>query len=569
MSVVPSASSSANTLPSTVVSKPGTNALTVHLDAPETGVSSSQRRLAYISPATASMGIAIMDADGDVDVFGEATISGNSGCQASSPILPAACSVTFDIGPISGPSPYTLYVATYDASQSGSCIPAEAEPSANPAPCTGNVLSQGLVTGVTFTGSQTSSTVALSGIPASILVRPLTTGYLRQNGNGLKLWGSGSEKVTVEALDYDGNAIVGAGAPTLSLTAASTTILNAPTQSNASSSPNVWTLTPNTTGGLVQPGVVNLTATATSTDPSQTTASTTVPVTLAHSIVYVDNGTDVLAFYDGSTSANETISSGLNGPRGLAVDGNGTLYVANHGASTVTEYPAGSTSASGSISSLTSPEGVAVDASGDVWIANSAGVAPNYVAEYEQGASSLAVEISTGLLENLGGAAFDPSGDLWIADRTLSTLKEFTPPLNNSSTAATSITSLLNVPVEVASDGSGNIWVASQGVETAGVVVTVGSVTEYSASASYASTVTLGSSNGLNSSPEPQGIAVDASGNVWVGDYGFSGADGVTATPGVYECPAPVTSNTTCTQKLSISGSPLWIAVVPAAVGGP
>ena len=71
----------------------------------------------------------------------------------------------------------------------------------------------------------------------------------------------------------------------------------------------------------------------------------------------------------GTPTVSTFVSSGLNGPRGLAFDA-GNLYVANYGNSTISKVtPAGAVSTFVS-SGLDAPGGLAFDAAGNLYVAN-------------------------------------------------------------------------------------------------------------------------------------------------------------------------------------------------------
>jgi len=64
------------------------------------------------------------------------------------------------------------------------------------------------------------------------------------------------------------------------------------------------------------------------------------------------------------------VSSGLNGPQGVAVDGAGNVYIADSGDNTIEEWNATSHQVTTLVSGLANPQGVAVDGAGNVYIAD-------------------------------------------------------------------------------------------------------------------------------------------------------------------------------------------------------
>jgi hypothetical protein len=108
------------------------------------------------------------------------------------------------------------------------------------------------------------------------------------------------------------------------------------------------------------------------------------------------------------------ITDGVSSPADVAVDGYGTLYVANE-TGTITIYPAGSTSPSLTISNgLEQPQGVAVDASGNVYVANR-GTSPS-IQVYEKGETTPSETITGDLIQVPTQMTFDGQGNLYVSD---------------------------------------------------------------------------------------------------------------------------------------------------------
>ncbi len=196
----------------------------------------------------------------------------------------------------------------------------------------------------------------------------------------------------------------------------------------------------------------------------------------------------------------------LNGPRGVAVDGSGNIYIAdtsNHrirkltatttGFDISTVAGTGTKGLSGDGGAATSatldlPYGVAVDGSGNIYIAG---------------------------IDNHRIRKVDTSATPWTISRVAGTEAKISGYYGDGGAATAA---WLNGPVGVAVDGSGNIYIADRNNErirkvdaTTGEISTVaGTGTPgYNGDGCRATTAQLSS---------PYGVAVDASGNVYIAD---------------------------------------------------
>lgn len=105
-----------------------------------------------------------------------------------------------------------------------------------------------------------------------------------------------------------------------------------------------------------------------------------------------------------------SITDKMSFPSGLAVDHNGTLYVANQSSNTVTEYRAGKTKAFFKISSgLSAPYGIGVDGAGRVFVSNLTGG----VVGYKPGKSVPYETVAAG--PNPCGVAIDSKNNVYVA----------------------------------------------------------------------------------------------------------------------------------------------------------
>jgi DNA-binding beta-propeller fold protein YncE len=143
----------------------------------------------------------------------------------------------------------------------------------------------------------------------------------------------------------------------------------------------------------------------------------------AHPWMYVASGqTNVVTIYElkrlGPRRIGQ-ITDGLLDASGLALDGQGTLYVANwnlgNPGGSVTIYPVGATRPSLTLTQgLSIPMDVAVDANGDVFVLNR-GSNPSIVV-YPPGQTTPSETITSDLIRIPTQGVFDPSGDFFFGD---------------------------------------------------------------------------------------------------------------------------------------------------------
>lgn len=187
------------------------------------------------------------------------------------------------------------------------------------------------------------------------------------------------------------------------------------------------------------------------------------PNTSSNPVIYVAQqfNSGVLVYPETGGPSIGDITDGVFGPYGLCVDKNGTLYVANEVGNTVTAYPAGSTTPSTTWSQdLDNPLYPIVDGSGDLFVSNQGN---GNVVEYRPGSTAASQVLKTPGKET-DGMDFDSQGNLYVAYRKSNLrrnggIEEFAP----GTTQGHILPMKLNEPQGLIVDASGNIIVVVTG----------------------------------------------------------------------------------------------------------
>ncbi len=253
-------------------------------------------------------------------------------------------------------------------------------------------------------------------------------------------------------------------------------------------------------------------------------------------------------------------ASGFRQPRGLLFDGSGNLYIADHQDRRVRKVATngiittfagnGSSSSSGdggqaTAASIGDPNGLAIDGSGNVYIAtyvgknvrkvNISGIISTFAGSSSSGYAGdggSANATSTKLTSPLG-VTFDANGNLFITDYGVGCVREVSGGIistyvSNPGIAAKGYygdggpaTAAQIGAYKSVFDKSGNLYIADwdnnriRKVNASGIISTfagTGTATE-SGDGGNAATATL---------HNPSGVAFDASGNLYISDYGNS-----------------------------------------------
>jgi sugar lactone lactonase YvrE len=216
-----------------------------------------------------------------------------------------------------------------------------------------------------------------------------------------------------------------------------------------------------------------------------------------------------------------TLVSGFGGPNGLALDGNGNIFVADVVGNVVREIPFGCASllcVTTVGSGFTTPVGVAIDGSGNIFVAdyyfNGNGVLPGAVREIlAAGGYTTVKTLAVGFQP--GAMALDASGNLFVIDMYNGGIEELLAAGDYTVVSQLKVGTGAYYTGGIAVDGSGNLFVTFYGVE------------EILASSGYTTFKTLGS--GFN---YPLGIGLDGSGNVYIADNGDNAVKEIVAESG-------------------------------------
>ncbi len=355
----------------------------------------------------------------------------------------------------------------------------------------GNVLSKNIVNAKIAAGVSTPVNVTLAGIPASVAIVPGNGSTIEDSAN--PAWhvpGLFAQPVEVEALDADGNVIIGAGAPvigtpTVTAGSAYATIVSAQT-----TDPNAYLL--KTTSGAAGGQTVTVSASAQSIPLSD--GSQSAPVTASTNFLYtpavvIVNGNIADVFSVETTNLLAQFGacggscSGLTIVEAAASDPNGDLFFEAFSslglsqAYTVYAFPSGSTSLAnsyGSSNGVTGAGGIAADANRTLYAVN----AQSY----------------TGSFPHRHAVQAALNAFAWGATAPTTSLVDATP-------------TYLTGPVSTAIDKNGRLYVVNQD----------DTIDIYPAAPSSITPTTVINASSIS---QPAGIAVDASGGIYVFDQG-------------------------------------------------
>ena len=236
-------------------------------------------------------------------------------------------------------------------------------------------------------------------------------------------------------------------------------------------------------------------------------------------------------------------------PRGIAADSNGNLYVADYGAHTIRKISSagvvttlagtgsnpGTSDGAGASAKFYYPSGVTVDIAGNVYVADTsnntirkitaAGVVTT-LAGLAGRSSSVNAAGAAARFEDPYAVAADSLGNVYVADATDHSIRKSTPAGVVTTLAGTAgsfgssdgmgSAARFKGPLGIAVDGVGTVYVADTGNSIIRKITATGAVTTLAGTAGSSS-----SADGAGVAArfsEPNGIAVDSAGNLYVAD---------------------------------------------------
>lgn len=257
-----------------------------------------------------------------------------------------------------------------------------------------------------------------------------------------------------------------------------------------------------------------------------------------------------LALNSGSADGTNSAAR-FNSPRGVVVESSGNVYVADYYNDTIRKITPegvvttlaglavlyGNADGTGSAARFDSPAGVATDASNNVYVADTLNQTIRKITPAGMVTTVAGLPAVPGSADGTNSAArfYDPfavaadsSGNLYVADYGNNTIRKITPTGvvttlaglagASGSVDGTNSAARFNGPSGVAVDSSGNVYVTDSYNNTIRKVTPEGVVTTLAGLAGI-----FGNADGTSSEARfnaPFGVAVDHSGNVYVGDSG-------------------------------------------------
>jgi len=249
-------------------------------------------------------------------------------------------------------------------------------------------------------------------------------------------------------------------------------------------------------------------------------------------------------------TANALVPGQFSFADGITVDGSGNLYVTDFNSNTVRSFTggllktiagnpavAGSTDGPVSSASFDGPDGIGMDKAGNLYLADFYNCTIRKISTTGTVSTLAGLTGVTGSANGTGSAAqfiypnklaLDGSGNIYVADSGNNTIRKVTSTGTVTTIAGlagvtgsangTGTAALFNWPQAIAPDGNGNLYVSDCYNCTIRKISATGSVSTIAGSPGQA-----GNANGTGNAArfyQPEGLAVDGSGNIYIADNG-------------------------------------------------
>jgi len=205
---------------------------------------------------------------------------------------------------------------------------------------------------------------------------------------------------------------------------------------------------------------------------------------------------------------------------GEAIDNQGNIFVADAGGSDLIREVTPTGVVSTFASSSEGPAGVVFDATGNLYVTEFGNsiinkIAPNGTGTTIAGSGVVGNANGTGQLASFSrprGIAIDKAGNLYVADSGNGLVRKITPAY-----VVSTITSAIGSPADMVVDAQGNLFISDDEADKIYKMDVNGNLTVFAGNGTSGLVNGTGTAASFN---EPYGVAFDASGNLYVGDYG-------------------------------------------------
>ncbi|MBX9808411.1 MAG: SMP-30/gluconolactonase/LRE family protein, partial [Flavobacteriaceae bacterium] len=266
---------------------------------------------------------------------------------------------------------------------------------------------------------------------------------------------------------------------------------------------------------------------------------------------------DTNIVFAGSGTGETVFIPQINRPQGVTVDVLGNVYLADTDNNLIRKISptgyispfagssiAGSTNGIGTAASFNSPNGIAVDGSGNFYVTDrdnnkirkitQAGVVSTFAGSGTAGSTNGSGTVAS--FNNLSGIAVDVSGNVYVTESLNNKIRKITPTgvvstfagsgLQGSADGIGTVASF-NYPSGIAVDASGNVYVADRGNYKIRKITPAGVVSTFAGSGVRGSADGTGTAASFGS---PNGVAIDTSGNIYITGDDYSKIRMITST---------------------------------------